>query len=236
MKKIRANFVIFAFFAAGKVFANTFEVDLDLDGIPDKIQAISAFNDTFQIKLRIEFSSGVPIINKIISFNEIIEAGVSSWRKKPGYLLFYTGNAVYANALYKWNASLKKMCLYATVSGIDNYNKQWSELDKFVMPHNKCVGFIDDVLRLDLSGHIYSKTFSVKAEIVSDKAALFESPDKSTKSKMYLVKGDVVTLKEYRYSVDNKNVPISWFKIEYFSNKLGRNISKWLESSSIDMP
>lgn len=61
------------------------------------------------------------------------------------------------------------------------------------------------------------------ATITSDKAALFNDPSKDARSKAYLVKGDIVTLLQFK---DN------WLKIKYITHK-GSSIEKWIGLAEI---
>lgn len=59
--------------------------------------------------------------------------------------------------------------------------------------------------------------------ITSDKAMLFNDPSKDARSEAYLIKGDIVTLLQFK---DN------WLKIKYISHK-GSSIEKWVELAEI---
>ncbi|MDR2926435.1 MAG: hypothetical protein LBU76_10910 [Azoarcus sp.] len=221
-----------------------FEVDLDLDGIPDKVDVARATSDEIgdgsftRYNLRIDFSSGVPAVNATLHAAEPYESTISSLRNKPGYLLLYIGKLDYAYAVYKWDISLEKMCLHATATGINDYIEKRSKYDKFVKLYNKCIDFNVIIPKPDFgfgeTDYDYYNKNIIQTEIVTDKADLFDSPDKSSKSGMYLVKGDVVIVKEYKYRVDKKENEIGWFRVQYFSKKLNRNITKWLLSTSFD--
>ena len=61
------------------------------------------------------------------------------------------------------------------------------------------------------------------ATITSDKAVLFNGPSKDARSKAYLIKGDIVTLLQFK---DN------WLKIKYITRK-GSSIEKWIGLAEI---
>ena len=74
----------------------------------------------------------------------------------------------------------------------------------------------------------YANAASATATIQVDKAQLYDKPDSAAKTKMYVIKGDKVTLLDWK--AKEGGFGEGWFLIRYQGKKV---IEKWLESSSL---
>jgi hypothetical protein len=70
-----------------------------------------------------------------------------------------------------------------------------------------------------------------RAKVIVEKAVLYNSPSFHDESKMYLVKGDSVLLKEFSYNTDSKFETL-FYKIEYITAK-NKVIYKWIPEHDI---
>lgn len=72
---------------------------------------------------------------------------------------------------------------------------------------------------------ITEKTAPASRNIVVDKAALYDKPQESSKTRMYVIKGDAVELLDYA-----DNMGAEWFLVRYKGKKV---LEKWVEASAI---
>ena len=70
----------------------------------------------------------------------------------------------------------------------------------------------------------------ISVEILEKKATLFNSPQLLDKSKMYLVKGDKVVIKDHRRFNE-----MDWFLVKYSPLKNKKPIIKWLMGKSLGL-
>lgn len=71
------------------------------------------------------------------------------------------------------------------------------------------------------------------ATIKVKKAALYDKPNSSTKTKMYLIKKDEVTLLDWQPTEGDPYVGEGWFLVRYEGK---RTIEKWIEGSALIKP
>lgn len=76
------------------------------------------------------------------------------------------------------------------------------------------------------TGEEFKNRKKLNAKVVVDKAVLYSEP--SSRTKMYLVKGDVAEVVDYVYSDQE------WFNCVYTTNS-GKKIQKWIAASDIDI-
>jgi hypothetical protein len=70
----------------------------------------------------------------------------------------------------------------------------------------------------------------ITRHVINDKAWLYNTPDTQDRTKMYLVKNDVVTLKKEQLSEDG----VTWFYFIDYQTKNNRKIAKWIEVNMIE--
>lgn len=76
------------------------------------------------------------------------------------------------------------------------------------------------------SSDVTAKTPAAIRKITVDKAVLYDKPDAKTKTKMYLIKGDKVTLLDHREGDDG----VEWFLVRFDGKK---RVEKWVEWSAL---
>jgi hypothetical protein len=75
----------------------------------------------------------------------------------------------------------------------------------------------------------YWERKKITAQLIVDKAWLYNSPNSKDKTKMYLIKNDIVVLKKEQVSGDG----LTWFYLVTYQAKNHREITKWLESGAV---
>lgn len=78
-------------------------------------------------------------------------------------------------------------------------------------------------------GEVDGKAGDAIASIAIDKAPLYDKPKASAKTKMYVVKGDKVTLLDWKEGTDGA-LGAGWFLIRYHGKKV---IEKWIASDAL---
>ena len=76
----------------------------------------------------------------------------------------------------------------------------------------------------------YTTAPSATAEIQIDKAYLYDKPKASAKTKMYVIKGDKVTLLDWQAKSTDAALGEGWFLVRYEGKKV---IEKWLDSHAL---
>lgn len=76
------------------------------------------------------------------------------------------------------------------------------------------------------SSDVTAKTPAATRNITVEKAVLYDKPDAKTKTKMYLIKDDKVTLLDHREEDDG----VEWFLVRFDGKK---RVEKWVEWSAL---
>ena len=226
-------------FFVGIVHAADYSIDLDLDGIPDDIVVSeiippTSTTDKKSVHVKITFSTSAAPIDVIVTNFEYFMA--YGRQNMPGYFVFDYTNRNTRQApdsyweLYKWNAEYKTMCLHATISGVpaDQLAGEVYPSVQNILFYGKCLGMNQtqnfpetELLDLAKSG--------LRTQIVIDKANLFSLPSNKSLSKMYLVKGDFVLIREHKYSDG-----VDWYLVEYLPTGKVKPIIKWIQGKAVD--
>lgn len=82
------------------------------------------------------------------------------------------------------------------------------------------------------AGTVYADLPDATATIEADKATLYDKPKASSKTKMYVIKGDKVTLLDWKAG-DDGDFGFGWFLARYQGKKV---IEKWIEGSALVKP
>jgi len=137
---------------------------------------------------------------------------------------------------------IKKVIDNLTVSSDEFFSDRVEEFSLFSpsLANQKTNGYFDFVFDKDSSnGYATIKSSEIfkfdgklyrnvnTAVVETDKAVLFDSPQ-NKQSKMYLVKGDYVVIRD-RKIMENTE----WILVDYDSQALGKTLSKWMKASDI---
>jgi hypothetical protein len=76
----------------------------------------------------------------------------------------------------------------------------------------------------------YALRKPISTKIISDRAMLYKDPSTSTKTNMYLIKNDEVSLLDFMSTEDD---PLYWYKIKYITRK-GKIIKAWVACKDIE--
>jgi hypothetical protein len=223
-------------------------IDIDLDGKPDKVtMAIQASEIPIgfaPVNIQIDFTSDSSQFNyKTHSSILVDNLLLTSWYDRPGFIsLTYTtttGDAPeYYAEIYKWEPIRQKLCLYyRDYSRLSNREMGLRfDLIRSIEFHNGCTelgdiltGNVPDPDELDMEFWKKNKD-KISVEILEKKAALFNSPQRFNKSKMYLVNGDWVIIKDYQ-RIDE----IDWFLVEYSPSIGKKPVVRWLMGKSLGL-
>jgi hypothetical protein len=223
--------------------ANGQDYDIDGDGIADTLvvskppRAGEDPDENVPVQIQINYSSGAPSVNETINLDgyDASVFTVFPWRNTPGILVLnYTEISGRYPAeeydIFKWEAGIKKLCLYAGISSppADRFEKKPASWHRSMRIYSPCIEIGKEKPGAELEDKDYYQKFSVKAQVSIDKAQLYHAPSLTNKSKMYLVKGDKVTINEYKFVNEN-----GWFLIDYFSTEKNEKITKWLLEESL---
>ena len=97
----------------------------------------------------------------------------------------------------------------------------------FVKIHNVAGKVIKQVVaEAQDAASVDAKTVAATRKITVSKAVLYDKPDTANKTKMYLIKGDNVTLLDYRENDDGSE----WFLVRFKGKKV---VEKWVEWGAI---
>jgi hypothetical protein len=232
-------------YAAGG-YSLDLDLDLDLDGKQDHIEInvpeFRDMNSVLPLKLHITFASSKNVVDQTIPVigYYLIYFYPGVWRDH--FLKLNFTNTVSRDAaeffyeIYKWNDDLKRLCRYIKASGIprNQLARETHASMKNVEIYMDC-NPIDDLpsQTIDEPDPNFWASSNVHTKVVVDKAYLFNAPGPMSKSKMYLIRGDSVSIKDHRY-VKGKD----WYRAEYISLSNRPPIVKWIEGRSIglDLP
>jgi hypothetical protein len=221
------------------------ELDLDSDGIIDKVivskpeQLGEDLNKVVPVNIKITYSSGARSVNARLSLDGFAASvfSVFLWRNIPGILVLNYAELSGSQPadgyyeIYKWEANLKKMCLYESVipAQRDKAVSQSGPRYISVRVYNPCIGIGDRKPDDGIEDKDYYQKFRIKARLSENVARLYNTPRQDDESRMHLVKGDEVTINEYRISSGR-----GWFLIDYFSAQKQGKITKWLLDEALD--
>ncbi|WP_298609232.1 hypothetical protein [uncultured Thiothrix sp.] len=108
----------------------------------------------------------------------------------------------------------------------------WQRLT-FKNPQGKVIGHKVINSQDEQSGDAGDNLPFVVASIKVKKAALYDKPSAATKTKMYLVKKDEVTLLDWQPTEGDPYVGEGWFLVHYEGKKV---VEKWIEGSALVKP
>jgi hypothetical protein len=234
---------LFAFLCAEIIWAKDYQGDIDADGILDTIVVTKSKtpDDEVTLNLQIVFSSNAKTVNRTETLDSIDASHftVYLWRNTPGVLVLdYTNRSTrqasdFRYEVYKWTRSLNKLCLHSTYHGTppDQLADETHDSTRFVRFYNSCTGLDETTPSLNVSDEDYYRIGAIFTTISDKKAKLYNSPNDNDKSKMYLVFGDKIKVKGYRYI---KNSGTDWFFIEYQPDGKPVSIKKWIRGESVE--
>ncbi|MCL2590674.1 MAG: hypothetical protein FWD67_07320 [Betaproteobacteria bacterium] len=228
--------------------SNNLDIDFDLDGKPDKVtitiprnSSDDYVNESVPVTIRVDFSSGKRSFEGVLPVESGIVYSMMPYARKEGYLVLDFTNRSTRDAtliiaqLYRWDADVSKLCLYAEVTGVsgNTLKKEFYPSFKQVAIFNECKSLADSSPHEeDEDNGYWKKNTNISVKITEKKAALYDSANFSTKTKMYLIKDDKVIIKNYMFSQKDGT---DWFLIEYFNEAKNLLITKWIEGKSIGL-
>jgi len=238
------------FLSTGIVWAYEDRIDIDADGTPDTVfikkngldisDGSDISGDDFLVELKIIFSSGAKSIylNKWLDFQQASDFTTFLWRNTPGILVLnYSQLSTrqptdFNYEIYSWVRRFNKLCLHSATNGIPG-DKALGEYayERHVRLYSDCVGLEEEIPNGYVNDEDYYRKSLVYTFISAKQARLYNSPNDNDKSKMYLIKGDKVKVKDYKYK---KNTGTDWFFVEYQSEKKTEPISKWVRGESVE--
>jgi|GEM_PF-6256418 len=241
MKRYFLYAVLLIFYNGGTIAYASDEMDLDVDGVPDvlSVSRSQKSDDEVVIDLRINYSSKAPSVqmSKTIASEEASYFAFYQWQNAPGTLVLdYTNRGTrqptdFYYEIYRWVGNLNKLCLHSTSSGIspDQLAGETYDSARFVRLYSDCIGLGEGIPARNITDDEYYQKSSAFAYISANKARLYNSPNDKDKTKMYLIKGDKVKVKKYKYTAGR-----NWYFVEYQPEGKGQPITKWLRGESVD--
>jgi len=95
--------------------------------------------------------------------------------------------------------------------------------------YNDCIERIESIKKSEIykfDGNFYR---NVNTSVVSvEKASLYDSPDTKSKTKMYLIKGDFVIIRDRKTKGGSE-----WILVDYDSEQLGITLKKWMHAVDV---
>jgi hypothetical protein len=223
----------------------TAKFDLDIDGIADEVmvskpeQLQEDPDAVVPVNIKISYSSGAHSVNAKLDLDGYTASvfDVSLWRNIPGILVLNYAElsgrepADGYYEIYKWETRLRKMCLYESVIPAQGDKAVPHSGPRYISIriYNPCIGIGDQKPDSTLEDKDYYQKFLIKTHISKNKVRLYNTPSQTDKSKMYLVKGDEVTISEYRVANGS-----GWFLVDYFPKQKREKITKWLPDEALD--
>jgi len=214
-----------------------YDYDLDADGVPDivSMKKSELSHGNILAEFQIIFSSGAQGIH--LKETDSSYFMVYLWRNTPGVLVLDYTNRFTKQAsdfyyeVYRWVQDHNKLCLHSTSSGVppDQLADEVHDSERFVRLYNGCIGIGETKSVLDINDEDYYRKNPVFTFIST--ARLYNSPNSNDKSNMYLIKGDKVKVKDYKYI---KSTGTDWFFIEYQAKGRTEPVIKWIQGESIE--
>jgi hypothetical protein len=255
MNKILQQTIITTLCAFSSIYVHAdvehnLSIDLDFDGKPDKVIVSVPQNSSddygaernILVSIRIDFDSRKNGFDDVLPVTSGIVYSLMPHASNKNYLgLDFTNRTsrspvLIISQIYRWNDNASKLCLYAEVTGISR-----DQLNNEIHPSLKQVKVFDGCMKMadsspswgeDEDNDYWKKNTNIKVNIVEEKAWLYGSPDLSTKTKMYLIKNDLITIKDYIFSQKNGE---DWFLIEFRNTSKNTTIIKWIKAKSIGL-
>jgi hypothetical protein len=176
-------------------------------------------------------------MNKELDEVESMNFGLYLWQGTPGILVLNYSNLStrqpidFKFEVYNWVRSFNKLCLHSTADGIPKEkSSEGYDPERRVRLYSDCIGLDEKIPAEEVEDKDYYQKSSVFTFISAKQARLYNSPNDSDKSKMYLVKGDKVKVRDYKYQ---KSTGTDWFFVGYQSEKKTEPISKWIRGESV---
>jgi len=225
-------------------------IDLDFDGKPDKIVVIAPQNSSddygveknIPVSIRIDFGSGKNSFNSVLPVTSGIVYSLMPYLSNKNYLGLDFTNRIsrspvfIISQIYRWDVSVGKLCLYAEVTGVSG-----SQLNNEIYPPLKQVKVFDKCMEMadsspswgeDEDNGYWKNNTNIKTSITEERAWLYNSPNSSAKTKMYLIKNDQVVIKNYNFSQKEGK---DWFLVEFLNTSKNTSIIKWVKGKSIGL-
>jgi len=228
--------------------AQHLDIDLDFDGKPDQVEVLPTdnlsekFDGSILVRIRVYLGSQENnFFESFLPVEESMPVNAAVWNKN--YLLIdfsYSSRrgSPTTYQIFRWNSEEKRLCLYVDTSGISGNgleNDFYPSL-KQVKVFNGCQNISDTPPNLgggypDYDDYWKTNT-NIKVKVTEEKAWLYDSPYASSRSKMYIIKGDLVVIKDYKFS---QNEGEDWFLVEYYNDIKKISIIKWVKGKSIGL-
>jgi hypothetical protein len=227
-----------------------FNMDIDSDGKPDRVviaypNTLPKYEDEDQtvpvnIKIHLSSQSNYFDFTLPVDLSLVYYLHPSAWNEN--YLFLSLTNTTSRDAkllnyqIYRWDNNEKKLCLYVEVTGVagSQLNNEMYPSLKQVKVFNKCLNMSDSspaLLEEEYNGY-WKKNTNITANITEEKAWLYNSPNSTTKTKMYLIKNDKVVIKDYKFSQKDGE---DWFLIEFLNTTKNTSIIRWVKGKSIGL-